>query len=81
MSSNRFGRASSATRVTRLPTITFFSVSDRGRGGYAGKAVDGWLSLLISWGVSAAGVRDWLCLSLRNRASSLAWHDGQSGIV
>ncbi len=72
MSSNRFGKACSATRVIRLPTITFFSVFDRGWGGYAGKAVDGRLSLLISWGVSAAGVRDWLCLSLRNRASSVA---------
>ena len=72
MSSNRFGRASSATRVIRLPTITFFSVFDTGRGGYASKAVDGRLSMLISWGVSAAGVRDWLRFSFRNRASSVA---------
>lgn len=72
MSSNRLGRASSAARVIRLPTITFFSVFDRGRGGYAGKAVDGRLSLLISWGVSAAGVRDWLCFSFRKRASYVA---------
>ena len=46
-----------------------------------GKMVVGQFTLLVGSGVAVAGVSGWLSLSFLILASSLAWHDGQAGIV
>ncbi len=80
MSFHRFGNT---VGIIRLP-ITTFPVFDNGWSGSLGKVVEVVcveLSFFKTVGKLGARTRGSVSFSFLSFASSLAWHDGQSGIV
>ncbi len=77
---NSFGNSAG---IIRLP-ITTFPVFDNGWSGSLGKVVEAVcveLSFFETVSKLGAGARGSVSFSFLILASSLAWHDGQSGIV
>lgn len=70
------------TKAIPKPFITFFPVGESGPGGNVKGAVLGLLAIFSVVGnAPLKGACDLLSFSRLSLASSLAWHDGQSGMV
>jgi len=76
------GNKASTTKAVPKPFRTFFPVGESGPRGTEREVVLGLLAgFPVAGNTELKGDRDWFSSSRLSLASSLAWQDGQSGIV